>query len=114
VAPLIAALRVCGQDETMLLPVDEELLTRFLRDLWQMREAEWFWQRWEAAQGLLGGATKAEVARATGINEKVVKNVHDWAIGSESMGGMAEVYRRLDQQKRRGNPPTAGGADDES
>jgi hypothetical protein len=72
----------------MVSPVDVELMTRFLRDLWQVRK--------------------------TGINERVVKNVNDWAIGSESMGGMGEVYRRLDQQKRRGNLPTAGVAGEES
>ena len=101
VQPLIAALRMCGQDKTTELPLDEELVTRFLRDLWQMREAEWFWQRWEAGQRLLRGEIKAHVARDTGINDRVVRKVHDWAIGLDSTGGMAEVYQRLDLQKRR-------------
>ena len=79
---------------------EEQLLQRFLRDLWTVEEAKQFANRWKAARLLLDGKTQNETAKELGLSSKTVNAVSrfvkgQYAKGIYATGGFAEVAKRV-------------------
>jgi uncharacterized protein YerC len=79
---------------------DEQLLERFLRDLWTLEEAKQFASRWKAARLLQAGRTQKATARELCLSTKTVNIVArfvegPYAKGQYATGGYIEVAKRL-------------------
>jgi uncharacterized protein YerC len=86
---LCQAIRLCGEDESVL--------QNFLRDLLTGQEIRTYKVRWQIAQRLLldEGEALSEVAADVGVSTATVSRVKQKIYGETSTGGFAEVYRRL-------------------
>ena len=74
---------------------EEQLLQRFLRDLWTVTEAKHFANRWRAARLLLGGKSQIETARELGLSSKTVNAVARFVNGPYATGGFADVAKKV-------------------
>lgn len=94
--------RVQALYQAFLCCTNEEMLSRFLRDLWGEREHRLFANRLAAARLLLEGKPQAQVAKDLGMSTNTVNDVAKWVTGIEARGGFADVCRCLPQRSDDG------------
>lgn len=74
---------------------DEELLTRFLQEILSHDELRAFANRWAIAEMLLENKSQIETKNKLGTSTATVSRVAKWVIGSQTLGGCADVYKLM-------------------
>lgn len=89
---LCQAIRVCGEDQQLLL--------KLLRDVFTFSELKRAGLRWAAGRLLLDGHTQTWTANELSLSTKTVNNMAKWSTGYAATGGIATAYHRLKTPKQ--------------